>query len=73
MAWSCGIYIKFARIWYILELCRLKIEGDIEANVKKMITAKVINSRFLTLKMSSRSNQYCSAEIEPKELYHISN
>ena len=73
MAWSCGISIKFARIWYILDFCRLKIEGDIEANVKKMITAKVINSRFSRLKMSSRSNQYYSAEIGPTELYHIPN
>ena len=55
----------------MLDFCRLKIEGDIEANVKKMITAKVIDSRFSRLKMPSRSNQYYSAEIGPTELYHI--
>ena len=27
----------------MLDFCRLKIEGDIEGNEKKMITAKVIN------------------------------
>ena len=30
----------------MLDFCRLKIEGDIEANVKKMIAAKVISYRF---------------------------
>ena len=57
----------------MLDFCRLKIEGDIEANVKKMITSKVINSKFLRLKMPSRSNQYYSVEIGPTELYHIPN
>ena len=57
----------------MLDFCRLKIEGDIEANVKKIISAKVIDSRFSRLKMPSRSNQYYSAEIGPTELYHIPN
>ena len=57
----------------MLDFCRLKIEGDIEAKVKKMITAKVIDSRFSRLKMPSQSNQYYSAEIGPTELYHIPN
>ena len=57
----------------MLDFCRLKIEGDIEANVKKMITAKVIDSRFSRFKMPSHSNQYYSAEIGPTELYHILN
>ena len=34
----------------MLDFCRLKIEGDIEGNEKKMITAKVINYRFSRLK-----------------------
>ena len=57
----------------MLDFCRLKIEGDIEANVKKMIAAKVTNSQFSRLKMPSRLNQYYSAEIGPTELYHIPN
>ena len=57
----------------MLDCCRLKIEGDIEANVKKMIAAKVIDSRFSRLKMPSQSNQYYSAEIGPTELQQIPN
>ena len=57
----------------MLDFCRLKIEGDIEANVKKMNTAKVIDSRFSRLKIPSRSNQNYSAEIGPTKLYHIPN
>ena len=52
----------------MLDFCRLKIEGDIEANVKKMITAKVIDSQFSRLQMPSRSNQYYSAEIGQVDL-----
>ena len=73
MAWFCRISITFARIWYTLDFYRLKIEGDIEANVKKKIGAKVIDSQLSRLKMPSRSNQYYSAEIGPTELYHIPN
>ena len=57
----------------MLDFCRLKIEGDIEANIKKMITAKVIDSRFSRMKKPSLSNQNYSAEIGPTELYHIPN
>ena len=57
----------------MLGYCRLKIEGDIEANEIKMITAKAINSEFSRLKMPSRSNQYNSSEIGSTELYHIPN
>ena len=57
----------------MLDFCRLKIEGDIEANVKKIIAAKVVDSRFSKLKMPSRSNQYYSTEIGPTELYYMPN
>ena len=45
----------------MLGFCRLKIEGDIEANEKKMITAKVINYRILRLKIQPQSNKNYSA------------
>ena len=52
MAWFCGISITFARVWYTLDFYRLKIEGYIEANVKKKIGAKVIDSQLSRLKES---------------------
>ena len=57
----------------MLDFCRLNIEGDTEANVKKMITAKVIDSWFSRLKIPPQSNQNYSAEIGPTESYHIPN
>ena len=57
----------------MLELCGLKTEGVTEANVKKLITAKVINSWFSRLKIPPQSNQNYSAEIGPTESYHIPN
>ena len=52
----------------MLDFCRLEIEGDIGANVKKMITAKVIDSRFSRSKIPPQSNQNYSAEIGPRAL-----
>ena len=40
----------------MLDFCRLKIERDIEANVKKIIAAKVVDSRFSKLKRVLNSN-----------------
>ena len=57
----------------MLGFCGLKIEGDIEANVKKMIMAKVMISRFSRWKTSPQSNYNYSAEIGPTESYHIPN
>ena len=57
----------------MLGFCGLKIEGDIEANVKKLITAKVMISRFSRWKIPPQSNQNYSAEIGPTESYHIPN
>ena len=57
----------------MLDFCRLKIEGFTEANVKKLITAKVINSGFSRLKIPPQSNQNFSAGIGPTDLYHIPN
>ena len=57
----------------MLDFCRLKSEGDIEANVKKLITAKVIDSRFSRLKIPPQSNLNYSAEIGPTKLYYIPN
>ena len=51
----------------------MKIDGDIEANVKKLITAKVINYQFSRIKIPPQSNQNYSAEIGPTEPYHIPN
>ena len=45
----------------MLGFCRLKIEGDIEANEKKLIASKVINYRFSRLKIQPESNQNYSA------------
>ena len=45
----------------MLGFCRLKIEGDIEANEKKLITAKVTNYQFSRLKIQPQSNQNYSA------------
>ena len=45
----------------MLDFCRLKIEGDIEGNEIKMITAKVINYQFPRLKIQPLSNQNYSA------------
>ena len=45
----------------MLDFCRLKIEGDIEANEKKLIAAKVISYRFLRLKIQPQSNKNYSA------------
>ena len=39
----------------MLDFCRLKIEGDIEANEKKLIAAKIINYRFSRLKIQPQS------------------
>ena len=57
----------------MLDFCRLKIEGVTEANVKKLITAKVINSGFSRLKIPPQSNQNFSAEIGPTDLHYIPN
>ena len=55
----------------MLDFCRLKIEGDIESNVKNIIVAKEYIYRFP--KILPQSNQNNSAEIAPPETYHIPN
>ena len=57
----------------MLGFCGLKIEGDIGANVKKLIAAKVMISQFSSWKIPPQSNQNYSAEIGPTESYHIPN
>ena len=53
--------------------CRVKIEGDIESNVKEIIIAKEYIYQFSSPKILPRSNQNYSAEIAPTETYHIPN
>ena len=57
----------------MLDFCRLKIEGDIESNVKNIIVAKEYIYRFSSPKILPQSNQNSSAEIAPPETYHIPN
>ena len=57
----------------MLDFCRVKIEGDIESNVKEIIIAKEYICQFSSPKILPRSNQNYSAEIAPSEIYHIPN
>ena len=57
----------------MLDFCRLKIEGDIESNVKNIIVANKYIYRFSSPKILPQSNQNISAEIAPPETYHIPN
>ena len=52
----------------MLGFCRLKIEGDIEANEKKLIAPKVINCRFSRLKIQPQSNKNYSALMGPTRI-----
>ena len=57
----------------MLDFCRVKIEGDIESNVKEIIIAKEYICQFSSPKILPQSNQNYSAEIAPSEIYHIPN
>ena len=54
----------------MLDFCRVKIEGDIESNVKEIIIAKEYIYQFSSPK---NQNLNSSAKIAPTETYHIPN
>ena len=60
-------------MWYIVGFCMMKIEPDIDQNVKKMIRQNEYLSRFLKIKILPRSNVKHSAKNRPTETYHTPN
>ena len=57
----------------MLDFCRLKVEGDVKSNVKKIIIANEYSYQFSGPKILPQSNQNYSAEIAPTETYHMPN